>query len=103
MSEPYALKKELLSNLNMNRKVSEKNVKKVIKEDNICNEIKGLIYSTINISREQINTQNDVIYELRKEIENLTIHSDSLKRQLDRSRRTSIDKEKSLNDTIMGL
>ena len=58
-------KGERLEALNLHRKVSEKSVKKVIKDDNICHEIKGLIYSTINISREQISAQNEVISELR--------------------------------------
>ena len=79
-------KHELIETLNLNRKVSEKSVKKVMKEDNICQEIKGLIYSTINISREQISAQNEVINDLRLENDQLKALNESLHKQLERNR-----------------
>lgn len=73
-------KHELIETLNLNRKVSEKSVKKVIKEDNICHEIKGLIYSTINISREQISAQNEVIGDLRQENDQLRAANEGIQK-----------------------
>lgn len=96
-------KHELIETLNLNRKVSEKSVKKIIKEDNICSEIKGLIYSTINISREQIGAQNEVIHELRVENDQLRSASESLQKQLDRNRQISSEKELHLNEVIVSV
>lgn len=102
-STPNNKHQKILESLNLNRKVSEKNVKKFIKEDNICNEIKGLIYSTINISREQINTQNDVIFELREELSSIQGENQTLRRQIERSKNTSSEKEASQNEIIAHL
>lgn len=96
--EKYQSKNELLSSLNINRKESERSVTQIIKQDNVCNEIKELICSTINISREQINTQTEIINSLRQEIDNLVTHNESLQRQLDRNRKASQEKERTLKE-----
>ncbi len=55
--------------------MKEKCVKRALKENEHSKDIKGLIYSTINISREQISTQNKII-------EEFTFENNSLKKKV---------------------
>jgi uncharacterized NAD(P)/FAD-binding protein YdhS len=70
---------EVLKSLNLSRKKSEKDVRKLIAENELCHNIRNLIINTINCSKQQIEAQKLIIDQLRDQ-------NDQFKKALEHSK-----------------
>jgi cell division protein ZapA (FtsZ GTPase activity inhibitor) len=60
-------KEEILQSLNFSRQKSEKDVREMITQKEICDEIRNMVFNTINCSHQQVEAQCKIIKELKEE------------------------------------
>ena len=58
---------DILQSLNFSRQKSEKDIKQMISQRDICHDIRNMIFNTINVSHQQVDAQKKMISELKNE------------------------------------